>query len=128
MRFANIAARDLVDIDYWITFGAYESQVTERMLRLGIQQERVINLGFSLNPTLEQIFDKVANLIRGEQGVLIGLVNIHTPQAELLMEYFHHRPDAPIHLHNDNGEAWNFYRPQIEKIKERMVGHLAKRD
>jgi gamma-polyglutamate synthase len=126
MRFANIASKDLVDIDYWITFGAYESQVTERMLELGTKQERIFNMGFSLNPSLEQIFDQIADLIRGEQGVLIGLVNIHTPQAELLMEYFHHRPDAPIHVHNE--EAWNFYRPQIEKIKETMAGHLAKRD
>lgn len=126
LRFASIAAKDLVDIDYWITFGAYESQVTERMLELGMQQERIINMGFSLNPTLEQIFDRIANLIHEEQGVLIGLVNIHTPQAELLMEYFHRRPDAPIHVRGD--QAWNFYRPEIEKIKEKMVGHLARGD
>ena len=124
MRFANIAAKDL-NFDYWITFGAYESQVTEQMLKLGVPRERIINMGFSLNPTLDQIFDKVAHLIKGEQGVLIGLVNIHTPQAELLLEYFHHRPDSPIHVHED--EAWKFYRPRMERIKERMIGHLAHR-
>jgi poly-gamma-glutamate synthase PgsB/CapB len=125
MRFASIAAKDLVDINYWITFGAYESQVTERMIELGAQKERIINMGFSVNPTLEQIFDQIADLIQGEQGVLIGLVNIHTPQAELLMEYFHNRPDAPIHAHED--QAWNFYRAEIEKSKEKMLGHLARR-
>ncbi|HZM21985.1 MAG TPA: poly-gamma-glutamate synthase PgsB [Anaerolineales bacterium] len=125
MRFANIAAKDL-NFDYWITFGAYESQVTDEMLRLGVPRERIINMGFSVNPTLEQIFDKIATLIEGEQGVLIGLVNIHTPQAELLLEYFHHRPDSPVHVHED--EAWKYYRPRMESVKERMIGHLAERD
>ena len=123
MRFANIAANDL-DFDYWITFGAYESQVTEHMLKLGVSPSRIINMGFSVNPTLDQIFDKIADLIKGEQGVLIGLVNIHTPQAELLLEYFHHRSDAPIHVHEG---AWKYYRPRMERTKERMIGHLAHR-
>jgi len=125
MRFANIAAKDL-DFDYWITFGAYESQVTEEMLKLGVSPERIVNMGFSVNPSLEQIFDVIAGLIKGEQGVLIGLVNIHTPQAELLLEYFHHRPDSPIHVHQE--EAWKRYRPHMEQVKERMVSHLTDRN
>ena len=125
MRFANIASKDL-DFDYWITFGAYEPQVTDEMLKLGIPRERIINMGFSVNPSLEQIFDVIAGLIKGEQGVLIGLVNIHTPQAELLLEYFHHRPDSPVHVHEE--EAWRRYRPRMEQVKERMVGHLADRN
>lgn len=125
LRFAQIAAQDLVDFDYWITLGAYEAQVTEQMLKLGVARDRIINLGFSVNPTLDQIFDRIADLIKEEQGVLIGLVNIHTPQAELLLEYFHHRADSPIHVHAD--QAWKYYRPRIEQIKERMTGHLVHR-
>jgi hypothetical protein len=83
-------------------------------------------MGFSVNPTLENIFNVIADLIKGEQGVLIGLVNIHTPQAEMLLEYFHHRQDSPVHVHQD--EAWKQYRPRMEKIKEKMVGHLVNRD
>lgn len=124
MRFAEIAANDL-KFDYWITFGAYESQVTEHMRKLGVPQDRIINLGFSVNPALDQIFDRIADLIQGEQGVLIGLVNIHTPQAELLLEYFHHRSDSPVHVHV--GEAWKYYRPRMERTKERMIGHLVQR-
>jgi len=125
MRFANIAANDL-DFDYWITFGAYESQVTEHMIKAGVSRNKIINMGFSVNPTLERIFDVIADLIEGEQGVLVGLVNIHTPQAELLLEYFHHRPDSPIHVRQN--EAWKYYRPQMERVKERMVGHLVNRN
>jgi poly-gamma-glutamate synthase PgsB/CapB len=124
MRFAEIAANDL-KFDYWITFGGYESQVTDHMLKLGVARERIINLGFSVNPTLDQIFDRIAGLIQGEQGVLIGLVNIHTPQAELMLEYFHHRPDSPVHVHAR--EAWKYYRPRMEQAKERMIGHLVQR-
>jgi poly-gamma-glutamate synthase PgsB/CapB len=124
MRFASIAAQDL-DFDYWITFGAYEAQVTEHMLKQGVPAERIINLGFSVNPTLEQIFNKIADLIKGEQGVMVGLVNIHTPQAELLLEYFHHRPDSPVHVHAE--EAWKHYRPRMELVKERIIGHLSHR-
>lgn len=124
MRFANIAAQDL-DFEYWITFGAYEAQVTQRMLELGVAQDRIINMGFSVNPTLDQIFDKITDLTKGKQAVLIGLVNIHTPQAELLLEYFHHRPDSPVHVHS--GEAWKHYRPRMEQVKERMIGRLAQR-
>jgi poly-gamma-glutamate synthase PgsB/CapB len=121
MRFANIAAKDL-DFDYWITFGAYEAQVTDHMIKQGVSPNRIINMGFSVNPSLNQIFDKIANLIEGQQGILVGLVNIHTPQAELLLEYFHHRSDAPIHVHEG---AWKYYRPRMEQIKEKMIGHLA---
>lgn len=124
IRFAEIAANDL-KFDYWITFGAYETQVREHMLKLGVLRDHIINMGFSVNPTLPQIFDKIASLIKGKQGVLIGLVNIHTPQAELLLEYFHHQPDSPVHVHE--GEAWKFYRPRMERMKERMIGHLAQR-
>jgi poly-gamma-glutamate synthase PgsB/CapB len=122
MRFANIAAQDL-DFDYWITFGAYEAQVTEQMLTLGVPRERIVNMGFSVNPTLDQIFDKIAALIQGEQGV-DRTCGIHTPQAELLLEYFHHRQDSPVHVHAREAgsiiaRAWNGPR--------RMIGHLAHR-
>lgn len=125
LRFASIAAKDL-GMNYYLTFGAYESQVTDRMMELGMERERIINLGFSVNPTLEQIFDKIVSLTAGDQAVLIGLVNIHTPQAELLLEYFHHRPDSPVHVHPE--QAWEAYRPNIERVKERMVGRVGREE
>jgi len=88
-KFAEIATLDL-RLDYYITFGAYETQVTDHMVKLGYPKDQIFNLGFSKNPTLEEILDQIMDLIKGDQGLLIGLVNIHTPQAELLMEFFHH--------------------------------------
>jgi gamma-polyglutamate synthase len=122
-RFAKIAVEDL-HFDYLITFGAYESQVTQRMVSTGYPRERIINLGFSVNPNLQQIFDTVSGLIQGEQGLLVGMVNIHTPQAELVIDYFNRQPDAPLHTNNE--QAREIFRPRNEVLKQRMA-HLAAR-
>lgn len=124
LQFADVAARDL-DMDYVVTFGAYERQVTDRMVSLGFPHDRVINLGNSVNPTLEQILQTITGLIKGEQGLLIGMVNIHTPQAELLMHYFeeqeHKTTDA------DNEVVANVhYAPDHLKRNRYAWAHLVK--
>ncbi len=124
MRFADLAAKDMT-LDYWITFGAYENQVTDRMTELGFPRERIIHLGFSINPTLDQIFDRITERIKGNEGILIGLVNIHTEQAELLMDYFQHQPDSPVYL--DNEYVRKQYQPRNEVVRnylQRYLSHL----
>jgi poly-gamma-glutamate synthase PgsB/CapB len=125
LRFAHIAVEDL-DFDVWITFGAYEEQVTRRMVELGFPADKIINLGFSVNPTLEQIFDAVAEHIHGRFGLLVGMVNIHTPQAELLIDYFHRLPDAPLHV--DDQQSAQLYRPRAQVINDRMVRLAARQE
>ncbi len=122
-KFAEIAALDL-KLDYHITFGAYEEQVTTSMVELGYPRERIFNLGFSKNPTLEEILDQIVNLIEGEQGLLIGLVNIHTPQAELLMKFFHHLQDEEV----ETGEliADLGHVPEIVRRQRYLISHLLK--
>ena len=87
--FARMVPADLSSYrDPVITFGAYEDTVTRTMSELGYPRERIHNLGETVEPTLERILDEVAAMVPGEHGVLIGMVNIHTHQAELLMEHF----------------------------------------
>jgi poly-gamma-glutamate synthase PgsB/CapB len=87
--FARMVPEDLAPyLDHVVTFGAYEGQVTEQMVALGYPRERITNLGETVDPTLDQIATAIAGIIAGDRGVLIGMVNIHTPQAELLIEYF----------------------------------------
>ncbi len=87
-QFGDVAAKDL-SFDWLVTFGAYEELVTRRLVANGYPPERIANLGFSANPGIEQIVDAIAAMIpEGRQGLLVGFVNIHTPQAEMLMEYF----------------------------------------
>ncbi len=89
-QFGDVAVKDL-SFDWLITFGAYEDLVTRKLLSNGFPPERIANLGFSVNPDVEQIIDAIAAMIpEGSQAMLVGFVNIHTPQAEMMMEYFEH--------------------------------------
>ena len=87
--FANLVPHELEQyLDHVITFGAYEDTVTRTMIDEGYGRDRIHNLGESVNPSLDQILDQIAALIPGDEAVLVGMVNIHTDQAELLLEFF----------------------------------------
>jgi gamma-polyglutamate synthase len=58
------------------------------MVAGGYPADRIHNLGETSNPRLTEILDTIADLVEGEQGVLVGMVNIHTDQAEMLIEHF----------------------------------------
>jgi poly-gamma-glutamate synthase PgsB/CapB len=93
--FAHIIAEDLAtQVDHVLTFGAYEHQVTDQMASLGFPRDRVTNLGDTVQPRLDQILAVIEGLIPGSEAVLVGMVNIHTAQAELLMEHFDHISDG----------------------------------
>jgi poly-gamma-glutamate synthase PgsB/CapB len=87
--FAQMVPEDLARfLDHVITFGAYEEAVTREMVARGYPADRVHNLGETREPSLEEILGVIAGLIEGDRGVLVGMVNIHTDQAELLIEHF----------------------------------------
>jgi poly-gamma-glutamate synthase PgsB/CapB len=93
--FAQMVPTDLSSyLDHVITFGAYEEQVSRTIVELGYPADRVHLLGETVQPTLDQILAAIAGLVDGPEGVLIGMVNIHTDQAELLIEYFEHLQGA----------------------------------
>jgi hypothetical protein len=58
------------------------------MRALGYPAGRITNLGDTVQPDLAEILATIEHLIHGPEGVLVGMVNIHTPQAELLIEHF----------------------------------------
>ncbi len=87
--FATMVPEDLAPfLHHVVTFGAYEDTVTSTIVAGGYPADRVHNLGETRNPTLDEILDEIAGLIEGEQGVLVGMVNIHTHQAEMLIHHF----------------------------------------
>jgi poly-gamma-glutamate synthase PgsB/CapB len=97
-QFSDVAVKDL-SFDWLITFGAYETLVTQKLIANGYRADRIVNLGFSINPEVDQIIRAIADMIpEGHQAMLVGFVNIHTPQAEMMMEYFEH-------LKNEHSEA-----------------------
>ncbi|NHA68489.1 poly-gamma-glutamate synthase PgsB [Phycicoccus flavus] len=88
--FAHMVPDDLERyLDHVITFGAYEDTVIPTMVERGYGADRIHRLGDTVGPSLDDILDTVARLVPGERGVLVGMVNIHTDQAELLIEHFH---------------------------------------
>jgi gamma-polyglutamate synthase len=89
--FAQMVPTDLSSyLDHVITFGAYEEQVSRTIVELGYPGDRVHLLGDTVRPSLDRILSTIAGLVDGPEGVLVGMVNIHTDQAELLIEHFEH--------------------------------------
>lgn len=78
-------------LNHVVTMGAYEEAVTARLTAGGFPADRVLNLGDSVRPSLEQMLQAITSLVDGEHAVLIGMVNIHTEQAEILTRYFRER-------------------------------------
>ena len=93
LQFADIAARDL-DFDRLVTFGAYESAVTGRLLRNGFDGGRILNLGDDRKPSIGTILQECVADMPTTHVLLVGFVNIHTAQAEALMEYLEHTAPA----------------------------------
>ncbi|MEZ5097622.1 MAG: hypothetical protein R2731_16920 [Nocardioides sp.] len=89
--FGHMAGSELQPfLDHVLLFGAYEDTVEKLIVDGGGDRSRVHRLGDTVQPSLDQILDTIASLIPGERGVLIGMVNIHTDQAEHLLEHFAH--------------------------------------
>ncbi|GAB2991926.1 poly-gamma-glutamate synthase PgsB [Nocardioides montaniterrae] len=87
--FAEMAGSDLKPfLDHTVLFGAYEDTVEAQILAGGVDRSTVHRMGDSVKPDLDQILDAIAAMIPGEEGVLVGMVNIHTEQAEALMHHF----------------------------------------
>ncbi len=86
-QFADIAVRDLL-FDRLVTFGAYEARVTDRLIQNGYPREQIINLGEDRNPSVDEIIARMIHDQPTGHVMVVGFVNIHTHQAELMLEYF----------------------------------------
>jgi gamma-polyglutamate synthase len=113
-QFGDVAARDLA-FDWLITFGAYEDLVTRKLIGNGYPRERIVNLGFSVNPTMDQITGAITKMIpAGKQALLVGFVNIHTPQAEMLMGFFEKLAEAQDGGSEKAGQGGYWQRRRFE--------------
>lgn len=89
IQFADVAAFDL-SFDRLVTFGAYEGLVTDRLKTNGYPAEHILNLGDEHHPTQEQIIQRMIVDQPTQHVLVVGFVNIHTHQAEEMLEYFEH--------------------------------------
>lgn len=102
IQFADVAVEDL-DFDRLVTFGAYEGLVTERLVHNGYPKAHIINLGDDTAPSMEEIIDRMILQQPTPHVLVVGFVNIHTHQAEVMLEYFEH--EAEPWLDDDAGTA-----------------------
>lgn len=89
IQFADVAAFDL-SFQRLVTFGAYEGLVTDRLKANGYPGEHILNLGDEHHPTQEQIIQRMIIDQPTPHVLVVGFVNIHTHQAEEMLEYFEH--------------------------------------
>jgi poly-gamma-glutamate synthase PgsB/CapB len=100
LQFADIAARDL-SVDKIVTFGAYEGIVTDRLVANGYPAADILNLGDDRDPSWDEIVQEMI-VDQGRQHVLLaGMVNIHTRQAEVLLDFFEHTDTAEMLLDHE---------------------------
>jgi poly-gamma-glutamate synthase PgsB/CapB len=93
IQFADVAVRDL-DFDRLVTFGAYEDIVTEKLLANGYPRHRISNLGEQHSPSVQEIIEEIVVRDPADHVLVVGFVNIHTHQAEMMLHYFEHEADT----------------------------------
>ena len=86
LQFADIASRDL-DFDCLAALGAYERAVVERLKANGFPSRRILQMGESREQTLEEMLDHLVMRVPDPHILLVGMVNIHTPQATSLLKF-----------------------------------------
>lgn len=93
IQFAEVAVHDL-SFDYLVTFGAFEGLVTDLLVDNGYPLDRILNLGDTHSPPVEHIVDRMIGGMPTSHVLVVGFVNIHTHQAEMMLEYFEHEAEA----------------------------------
>lgn len=89
IQFADVAVNDL-EFDRLVTFGAYEGLVTDRLRENGYDTAHILNLGDEHTCSQEEIIDRMILQQSAGHVLVVGFVNIHTDQAEEMLEYFEH--------------------------------------
>ncbi|MEM9411396.1 MAG: poly-gamma-glutamate synthase PgsB [Planctomycetota bacterium] len=87
LRFAQLVSLD-VRFDYIALMGAYENRVERELLENGFPAEKIIRLGSHRNIPDSDLIPQLAAAAGDQNNIaLIGLVNIHTHQAEVIREF-----------------------------------------
>ena len=92
VQFADVAVKDL-SFDRLVTFGAFEGLVTDLLVGNGYPLDHILNLGDAHSPPLEHILDRMVGEMPTDHVLIVGFVNIHTHQAEMMLEYFEHHAE-----------------------------------
>jgi poly-gamma-glutamate synthase PgsB/CapB len=92
IQFADVGVNDL-KFDRLVTFGAYEGLVTDRLKHNGYDPAHIVNLGDEHSYSQDEIIDQMILQHDAPHVLVVGFVNIHTHQAEQVLEYFEHQAE-----------------------------------
>jgi poly-gamma-glutamate synthase PgsB/CapB len=123
IQFADVAAFDL-SFHRLVTFGAYEALVTERLKANGYPAEHILNLGDEHHPTQEEIIQRMIVDQPSAHVLAVGFVNIHTHQAEEMLEYFEHVAQ-PWAVAGESGAPPTGGSPQLEAFDADYLEEVA---
>ncbi|MDO8362115.1 MAG: poly-gamma-glutamate synthase PgsB [Actinomycetota bacterium] len=98
IQFAEVAVNDL-SFDRLVTFGAFEGLVSDLLVGHGYPQDRILNLGDAHSPPVEHIIDRMVGGMPTDHVLVVGFVNIHTHQAEMMLEYFEREAELWVGAH-----------------------------
>ncbi|MEM7454305.1 MAG: poly-gamma-glutamate synthase PgsB [Planctomycetota bacterium] len=87
LQFARIAAEDL-ELDFVALLGAYEGRVETELIKHGFPAERIIPIGAHRGIEGESLVNLLISQTDSNELLILGLVNIHTDQAESLRNWF----------------------------------------
>ena len=87
-QFVNICARE-INADIIFTFGDYETQVVQELKKYPESNIKVVKLGNSTEYRAAggaTLLNEIVSALNGKESILFGAVNIHTPQANSLLQ------------------------------------------
>ncbi|ANI93583.1 poly-gamma-glutamate synthase PgsB [Dietzia timorensis] len=76
--------------------GDLERPVAEKIVGNGWEDEDVLRLGAATNPSRAELLDSLVHSVPGDDVAIVGMVNIHSAQAEMLIEYFENAEKVPF--------------------------------
>ena len=121
-QFADIATYDL-KFDRLVTFGAYEKNVTARLKANGYPEDQIVNLGEQRNPSSDEIVDQIILAMPTRHVFLVGLVNIHTEQAENLLHFIEGISEKSQATVNPQRPVANVAVAQLGDLKDFLYGN-----
>jgi poly-gamma-glutamate synthase PgsB/CapB len=121
IQFADVAVEDL-DFMKLVTFGAFEGLVTERLIHNGYPKHDILNLGDDHSPPVEEIVQRMIGDMPTPHVLVVGFVNIHTHQAEMMLEYFEHEAEPWDPAKKIVADMVRADTPRADTVRADMVG------
>jgi poly-gamma-glutamate synthase PgsB/CapB len=98
-QFVDISVNS-IKADYIFTFGDYENQVQQELKKYPETKVKVLHLGNSTSykdATGDVLLDTITKAVKHKECILLGAVNIHTPQAQALLSVLEGKDQAYAH-------------------------------